>query len=106
MRAGKLDRIVTLRRYVTVGKNPLGESIKEWSDVIDLPAQQRPNRGDERFAAQQLSGSAVMTFHVRYRDDISVEDRLFYDGREWNITDVREVGRNKLTEIDAVARQD
>ncbi|WP_157014893.1 phage head closure protein [Mesorhizobium xinjiangense] len=105
MRAGKIDRRLTIRRFTVVGTNPLNEDIYDWADIATVWAQQRPNRGNERFAAQQIAGSAVMTFHIRYRD-VSVTDRLRYAGKEWNITDVREIGRGVVTEIDAVARQD
>ncbi|WP_166163115.1 phage head closure protein [Chelativorans oligotrophicus] len=105
MRAGKLDRRLTIRRFTVIGRDEFNAPIKDWSDLATVWAQQRPNRGGERFAAQQIAGSSVMTFHIQYRD-VKVTDRILYDGREWNITDVREVGRRVVTEIDCVARQD
>lgn len=105
MRAGKLDRRITIRRYQVIGHNEFNEEIRDWADVATVWAQQRPNRGSERFAAQQVAGTAVMMFHIRYRD-VKVEDVIRYDGKEWNVTDVREVGRRVVTEIDCVARQD
>lgn len=103
MRAGKLDRRVTIQR-ATTASNSFNEPIETWADVATVWGQQRPNRGNERFAAQEVAGSAVMTFQIRYRSDVTVKDRLSYDGRLWNILDVRELGRREATEIDAVAR--
>jgi SPP1 family predicted phage head-tail adaptor len=103
MRAGKLDRLIVLQRVMTA-PGPFNEPVETWTDIATLEAQQRPERGGERFSAMELHGQAVMTFHIRYRPDVTVMDRIFYNGRSWNILDVREVGRCVVTEFDAVAR--
>lgn len=103
MRAGKLDRRITIRRATTAA-NDFGEEIETWADVATVWAQQRPNRGGERFAAQQMVGTKVLTFQIRYRSDVTNRDRVVYNGREYNILDVREIGRRVVTEFDAVAR--
>lgn len=107
MRAGKLDRRLTIRRFMETGRNEYNEPIIEWADVATVWAQQRPDRGSERFAAAQVAGTSVMTFHIRYRPDVSVRDRLVYEGREFEIiAPPREIGRRVVTEIDAIARAD
>lgn len=107
MRAGKLDRRLTIRRLIETGRDAMNAPVRDWADVVTVWAQQRPQRGSERFAAAQLSGTAVMTFHIRYRDDVTVKDRLVYEGREYEIVaPPREIGRRVVTEIDAVARSD
>jgi SPP1 family predicted phage head-tail adaptor len=107
MRAGKLDRRITIQRK-SVTESGSGEPIETWADLATVWAQARPLRGDERFATRQLVGTAVMTFHIRYRGDlaITVKDRISYDGKLWDILDVREVGRHVVTEIDTKARAD
>lgn len=107
MRAGKLDRRLTIRRLVETGRDAMNAPVVEWSDVATVWAQQRLNRGSERFAAEQVSGTAVMTFHIRYRADLTITDRLVYEGREYEIiAPPREIGRRVVSEIDAVARAD
>lgn len=107
MRAGKLDRRVTIRRVTGTTTDEFNESVDVWSDIATVWAQQRPNRGSERFAAEQQAGTAVMTFHIRYRDDVSATDRLVYEGRVYEIVaPPREIGRRVVTEIDAIARAD
>ena len=103
MRAGKLDRRITIQRATTIA-NARNEPIESWSDLATVWAQQRPNRGQERFAAQEIAGQAVMTFHIRYRADLKTTDRILYSGKLWNILDIREIGRRVVTEIDVVAR--
>lgn len=107
MRAGKLDRRVTIRRMTGTTTNEFNEPVEVWADVATVWAQQRPNRGSERFAAEQQAGTAVMTFHIRYRSDVSAMDRLIYEGRSYEIVaPPREIGRRVVTEIDAIARAD
>lgn len=103
MRAGKLDRRITIQRATTT-PNGRNEPIASWADLATVWAQQRPNRGQERFTAQEVAGQSVMTFHIRYRRDLTVQDRISYQGKIWDILDIREVGRNVVLEIDVVAR--
>jgi SPP1 family predicted phage head-tail adaptor len=107
MRAGKLDRRLTIRRLTETGRNAYNEPILEWADVATVWAQQRPERGSERFAAAQVNGTSVMTFQIRYLAGLDVKDRLVYEGREYEIVaPPREIGRRVGIEIDAIARQD
>ena len=107
MRAGKLDRRLTIRRFTEIGRTPLNEPIRGWVDVVTVWAQQRPQRGSERFAAAQINGTAVLTFHIRHRGDVTVQDRLVYEGLEYEIVaPPREIGRRVVLEIDAIARDD
>lgn len=107
MRAGKLDRRLQIFRK-SVAESDSGEPVETWALLATVWAQQRPNRGAERFTARQLVGEAVMTFHIRYRADLAmtVQDRLEYEGKVWDIEDIRELGRRVGTEIDATARAD
>lgn len=105
MRAGKLDRRITIQRLSVVGTTAMNEPVKEWIDLATVWAQALPMRGNERFAAQQIAGTAIMTFRLRYRD-VQVTDRIRYGDKVWNIKDVREIGRRVGLDVDCVARQD
>ena len=105
MRAGKLDRRLTIQRLSENQRDQFNKPVQVWIDLCTVWAQQRPNRGSERFADGQVSGTAVMTFHIRYLADISMRDRLIYEGVSYEIVaPPREIGRRVVTEIDAVAR--
>jgi SPP1 family predicted phage head-tail adaptor len=106
MRAGKLDRRIQIVREIETARNALNEPIVEWTPVATVWAQARWERGDERFEAQRIAGSAVMGFHMRYRGDLTVKDRIVFEGRTFDIRDVREIGRRVVTEVDCVARAD
>ncbi len=106
MRAGKMDRRVTLLKWQETGRDALNAPIEAFVPVATVWAQQRPERGAERFAAAQIAGAKVMTFHIRFRSDISIKDRLSYKGQVFEISDVRELGRQVVSEIDCVAVQE
>lgn len=103
MRAGKLDRRVVIQRATSVA-NGLNEPQEMWGDLATVWAEKKPTRGQERLDAQQVAGAASATFVIRWRSDLKVTDRLLFEGRPWNIKDIREVGRRVGLEIDAVAR--
>lgn len=106
MRAGKMDRRVTLLKWQQTGRDALNAPIEDFVPVATVWAQQRPERGAERFSAAQIAGAKVMTFHIRFRSDISIKDRLSYKGQVFEISDVRELGRQVVSEIDCVAVQE
>jgi SPP1 family predicted phage head-tail adaptor len=103
MRAGKMDRRVSLQRWTETGRDSQNGPIYTWVEIAEVWAQQRPVRGGERLAAQQQTGDKMMGFHIRYRSDLSVKDRVVMDGVAYQIQDLRELGRRVVTEIDAVA---
>lgn len=105
MRAGKLDRKITIQEKI-VTQTESGEPVETWSDIVEVWAQVKPNRGDERFGVMQNVGKAVVTFHMRWLSNVSVLNRVIYDEKIWDILDVREIGRNVGLEIDCTARAD
>jgi SPP1 family predicted phage head-tail adaptor len=106
MRAGNLDRRITIQRKV-VAQNDLGEEITTYADVATVWARKLENRGSERFTAQQVVGEAVRTFQFRWSNtvkEITDKHRIVFDGRNFDITDVREIGRREGIEVDCYAR--
>lgn len=103
MKAGRRDRRITLQRKV-VTQNETGEEVVSWQDVArPVWAEKIENRGSERFAAQQFIGSTVKTFRILWSvavSEVTVEHRVLFDGREFDISDVREIGRRVGLEIE------
>jgi SPP1 family predicted phage head-tail adaptor len=106
-RSEDLDRRVAIQRK-TVTESASGEPIETWAPLATVWAQILPDRGRERHATRQLIGTAVTMLRTRYRADLAltVQDRLVFDGKTWDIHDVREIGRHDFHEIDATARAD
>ena len=108
MRAGLLDRRVTIRQPVET-QSDSGEIITGWTDIGTVWAQQLNLTGFERYANQQVVGRALMTFRMRYSsltNVITVKWRLFVDGREFDVTDVREPRMRETIEVDCFAHSE
>jgi SPP1 family predicted phage head-tail adaptor len=107
--------IDTTGRTITVGtatatpiewttQNAYGEPIVEWEDVATVWAGKRDMKGMERFAAQQVMAQVDTKFVIRYRSDVTPINRLVFEGRNYDIVSVLELGRRESLEILAVAR--
>lgn len=108
MRSGELNRSIVIQSK-TVAQDSFGEPVETWAKIHtrdSLAARVMPQRGNERFTAQQVVGEAVTTFKIRYRSDVTTLNRIVYDGRNWDIHDVRELGNRDALEIDASARSE
>lgn len=108
MRAGRLDRrIVIYRNFPTQSSS--GAPVDSWQAAANVAASVKWDRGSERFVTQQIVGKSAVTFTIRYSSNVSgitVADRINFDGRDYDIRDVRELGRRKGIEIDASVRSD
>lgn len=110
MRSGELNRTIIIQRLVTPPtQDAAGQPVESWIKVHaddSLAAHVVPNRGGERFTAQQIVGKAVVVFKVRWRSDVDTKCRILYDGKTWDVLDVRPLGQREALEIDATARSD
>jgi SPP1 family predicted phage head-tail adaptor len=105
MRAGRLDRRITIQGQ-SIAHSDSGQEEITWSDVATVWAEKREDRGDERFATRQIVGHGVTVFRIRWSAAVAAvtsEHRIVFDGRAFNITAVREIGRREGIEIDAYA---
>ena len=121
MRAGQLDRKITIQRQVTT-QDDAGQEIAYWSPLASrLSASATPVSGDERFAASQFVGKRVIEFRIRYSTalaDVNPLDRIIYpamadesppepaENEIFDIQDVREIGRREGLQIFAVSRSE
>lgn len=95
MQAGKLDRLVSLQ-HRTLTRNASGENVTTYAAFDSVWAGKRDLRGREYFSAQQTNAELQATWTIRWRDDVTVTDRLVDDsGATFDITHVAEIGRRK-----------
>lgn len=111
MRAGRLDRIVTIQRK-TNSSSDSGDVVESWSTLIARRyAGYRPLRGEERFTSEQVIGTEQVEFRIRYSADVadlSQRDRIVHpalsedspedvpDERDiYDILAVNEIGRRE-----------
>ena len=105
MRIGPLDRRLTIQSLQTV-LDGVGQPIETWSTVATVWGRIMPQPRGERFQAQQIVGHAMTTFRIRYRTGITVKHRVLFDGKTWDVSDIRLVGRKQALDLDASARSD
>ena len=103
MRAGQLDRRITLRAP-TATQDAAGQQIDTMSVVATVWANEFPLRGEEGFAAAQKYGEVTTRFRIRYLAGITVRHDLVYDGRTYDIKAVLPIGRRVGLELIACAR--
>lgn len=103
--AGDLDRRITIERAITT-TDPLGGEVRSWIPVATVWAQVLPDTAEERFRAQEVSASKRTVFNIRWGVAVTVTDRLDYEGRTFEISEVTEIGRRVGQKIRAAARAD
>ena len=106
--AGELDRRITIQR-ATVTLNEFNEPIETWGDLTTVWAKRRDASATESYRAQEVGAQISTRFTIRWSttvEGVTPTDRVSFDDRLYNITAVRDIGRNQWREIDAVARAD
>jgi SPP1 family predicted phage head-tail adaptor len=108
MEAGKLDRRVQFRRFTLIDDG--FAQVESWVDYgPPVWAQRRFVSDGEQVAAAQVAARITARFLVRLTfatGEITPKDRLICEGREYDITGVKEIGRREGVEITAAARAD
>jgi SPP1 family predicted phage head-tail adaptor len=102
MRAGLLDRRITIERATTT-RDSYGQTIYTWHPLANVSAQVLAQSGKEFFAAAQLQASQRVLFRFRWIGALTALDRVSYGGRVFDIQFVRELGRRAGTELLTVA---
>ena len=99
MRAGKLDRVITIQVYTRTGTTPGGAPIMAWSDVATVRAQLLQASTEEYQRAYGEGGNTAVIFRIRWLDDVTVEHRVVYEGKNLNIRETKEIGRRHGLEL-------
>lgn len=103
-RAGNFTRPVTILEPAR-GTNAHNEEVITWVPGVTMLASVRPAPGTERFQSAELAATAQMRFVFRHRPDmITVEKMLRFDGRDYAISSVTEIGTREGIEALATAR--
>ena len=102
MRAGRLDRTITVQRF-TSEPDDYGTPVETWSDVATLRAEVVQASTSE-FIRTGAVDETVMVFRTRFLSGLTDADRIAYDGRLFNVTETKEIGRRRGLELRCVAR--
>lgn len=91
IKAGDLRHKVTLQRP-TSRINEKGKKIADWEDVATVMAGKADVSGREFYVAQAHHAEDVVTFTVRWRQDVTAKWRLVHHGEAYNILEVNHLG--------------
>lgn len=107
MDAGRLDRRVALRRATGGSVNDMNEPVEVWTTLATVWTNVVPVMDGERLRAGETLAQMQSRFTIRYSSvvaDLDPRDRLQYNGREYDINGLKEIGRREFFEITATAR--
>lgn len=102
MRAGKLDRIITIERQVETVK-PSGAVASTWTKFATVRAEIVQQSATEFLTGFGEAESGSIVFRIRYVPSISTADRVTYAGTAYDLKEVTEIGRRRGLELRAVA---
>lgn len=103
MRAGDLDRRIVLERRVEQ-QDASGQPIITWTPIATVWAQVQQQSGREFMSGAIPVSERRVVFRMRHRTDVTVLDRVAYDGDEFDLNEVRELGRREGLELHTTAR--
>ncbi|MBX9580481.1 MAG: head-tail adaptor protein [Gemmataceae bacterium] len=98
---GKKNKLITLKRKVPA--NPGGDLDYTYQTVARVWADFRPLRMDERFTSDARHTARVGNFRVYWRDDLTPDLVIEWDGRTWNVLGIAEVGHRDEVDLTAEA---
>ena len=92
MRAGNLDRVLTIQR-VSTSLNAYGTPVEAWTNNATIRGQLLKNATDDREGQRGHTTDIVLNFRIRYVASLSLNDRLLYQGQQYQVTQISEIGR-------------
>jgi SPP1 family predicted phage head-tail adaptor len=97
MKAGALsERVAILRK--TTAQDAVGQPITTWSTLATIWAEANEMRAREFFEAAGRQVEVTTRFRMRYTD-LAYEDRLQWDGHQYEPIQIIKIGRKHGLEI-------
>lgn len=102
MKAGELRHRIKIQK-LDEAQGGTGEILKgdaDWTDFATRSAAIEPLQGRELFIAQQVSAEVNTRVRLRHLAGVTPRMRILFDGREFDIKSVLNLGeRNRETEL-------
>lgn len=103
MRAGKLDRTITIQWYDETNVDDYGTPSPDWKDRATVRVQIVQQSTEEFIRGFGASDETAIIFRTRWLDGVTNADRISYGGVLHNLKEVKEIGRRKGLELRCVA---
>lgn len=98
MRAGKLDRMILMQAFSST-VDDYGTPIEAWTNIGTARAQLVQASTEEFLRGYGETAATIVIFRTRWFPNVSLNDRIVYEGRNLNIREVKEIGRRKGLEL-------
>lgn len=98
MRAGKLDRTLVLQRLART-VSAAGTVSSDWTHLATVRAELVNSAVTEAGTGYGEADNSALVFRIRYRGDLTTEDRVLYAGRALDLTGILELGRRRALEL-------
>lgn len=102
MRAGKLDRTISIERKAET-VSPTGAVVSAWLNIATVRAEIVTQSASEFLTGFGEAENGTIVFRVRYLAGITTADRVSYAGQVYDLKEVTEIGRRRGLELRAVA---
>lgn len=106
MRSGKLDRVIRIDTYSAGIPDVYGTVHPGYVTLATMRAQIIQSSTEEFQRAYGASGETAIIFRTHYVDGVSTNDRVIYEGENFNIKEVKEIGRRGGLELRCIALGD
>lgn len=97
---GERDRRITIQEK-TITTNSFNEEVVTWSDLITVWAKVSEAQGDENYEADQLTERRLTVFDINHRSDVTVEHRIAYNDRYYDVVSIVEPDRKRSLKLKA-----
>ncbi len=99
MRAGQLERGITIQAYSEGIPDGYGNSVPGYTTLATVRAQIVQQSTEEFLRSYGTTDAYAVIFRIRWLDGITVQHRVQYDGKTLNIREVKEIGRHNGLEL-------
>lgn len=96
-RAGEMNRRLTLlKRSMRANQ---GEQVEQFDEIETVWAQLIPWTARDWYGADQPHNERTIIFVIRYRTDLDAKDRVRYEGHDFNLVNIAELGLRQALEL-------
>ncbi len=98
MRAGKLDRVITVHS-LTTSVDPAGTPTETWTTMATVRAQIVEASTEEYQRSYGAGGNTSVIFRTHWLGGVTTDHRVQYEGKNLNIRETKEIGRRQGLEL-------
>jgi len=105
MRSGKLDRVIDITRTTTTPNpdEPWEPGTPVTTTVATVRAQVIQQSTEEFMKSFGEAQETAIVFRIRWLDGVLLTDQIAYDGKSFDIVEIKEIGRRRGLDLRAKA---